>query len=443
MSGRRSTGAERLERLAKTADIFYGETVMGGKNIGLSGGRSYGDTAGTGMSTAGGEDSMVRSRSVSSRLRSGASAAKIWLGGNGAAVFACAGCAALLLSPSLSVAAAKRGIDLWLYTVTPSLLPFFVFTDMLMSSSIHTKIGRIFERPVSRILGAPGEAAFIFVSSILSGYPTGARLIGEMRRAGTLSAEEAQAAMNFCSTSGPLFIVSAVGVGMLGSEKAGFIMLGAHCAGALLTGLLLNPHSLFNESLSRLNSFRIKGRHSTGGGVRKEKQDNKRIRADSAVDSMPLSFADAMSGAVLRSLKTIGLIGGFIIIFTVLTEYITLLGEVLGDIRIDSTELLIFTKSVNNDIILNITNILSYLCAAASAVLEMTVGCSRMAAEPLNLEMRAVICTFVISFGGLSVAAQTAGVLRGADIDMRSYMYAKLLHGLISAAIVMLIFILF
>ncbi len=416
---------------------------MGKRNMGLGGVESYVNTAGKGMSAAGGKDGMVRLGSVSSGFRSGAPAAKIWLGGNGSVVFACVGCVALLLSPSVSVAAAKRGIDLWLYTVTPSLLPFFIFTDMLMSSGIHIKIGRIFERPVSRILGAPGEAAFIFVSSILSGYPTGARLIGEMRHAGTLSAEEAQAAMNFCSTSGPLFIVSAVGVGMLGSEKAGFIMLGAHCAGALLTGLLLNPHSVLNESLSRLNSFRIKGRLSTRGAVHKEKQDNKRIRADSAAVSMPLSFADAMSGAVLRSLKTIGLIGGFIVIFTVLTEYIMLFGEALGDIRIDSTELSIFTKSVNSDIILNIADILSYLCTAASAVLEMTVGCSRMAAEPLSLEIRAVICTFVISFGGLSVAAQTAGVLCGADIDMRSYMYAKLMHGLISAAIVMLIFIVF
>lgn len=376
-----------------------------------------------------------------------------WIKENSAALFSCVGCFLLLVSPQVSVTAAKRGIELWLYTVTPSLLPFFIFTDMLMSSGVHTKIGRIFERPVSALLGVPGEAAFVFVSSILSGYPTGARLIGEMRRAGTLSSEEAEAMMNFCSTSGPLFIISAVGVGMLDSETIGFVILGAHCAGALLTGVILNPYSALNKKIFK--SKPLGNNRADSNKAFKNKITNKEIktranpRASIAVERFETdfkksaipSFSDIISGAVLRSLKTIGLIGGFIVIFTVLTEYITLFGETVGNAAADDTRISIFTKSVNNQIIVNFANIISYLCMAASAVLEMTVGCSRVAEAALSLEMRAVICTFIISFGGLSVAAQTAGVLRGSDIKMRGYMYAKVLHGLISAAIVIFIFV--
>lgn len=376
-----------------------------------------------------------------------------WIKENSAALFSCVGCFLLLVSPQVSVTAAKRGIELWLYTVTPSLLPFFIFTDMLMSSGVHTKIGRIFERPVSALLGVPGEAAFVFVSSILSGYPTGARLIGEMSRAGTLSSEEAEAMMNFCSTSGPLFIISAVGVGMLDSETIGFVILGAHCAGALLTGVILNPYSALNKKIfksktlgnnradsnkafqNRITNKEIKTRANPRASIAAKK-----FKTDFEKSAIP-SFSDIISGAVLRSLKTIGLIGGFIVIFTVLTEYITLFGETVGNAAADDTGISIFTKSVNNQIIVNFANIISYLCMAASAVLEMTVGCSRVAEAALSLEMRAVICTFIISFGGLSVAAQTAGVLRGSDIKMRGYMYAKVLHGLISTAIVIFIFV--
>ena len=39
---------------------------------------------------------------------------------------AVAGCMMLLLSPQISVAAARKGMELWWSTVVPSLLPFFI-----------------------------------------------------------------------------------------------------------------------------------------------------------------------------------------------------------------------------------------------------------------------------------------------------------------------------
>lgn len=131
---------------------------------------------------------------------------------NKTGIAAVAGCAMLLLSPQTSVEAARKGMELLWMTVAPSLLPFFIFTDMLMSAGIHRAIGRALRYPVSFLLGVPGEAAFVFVSSILSGYPSGARLTAELRRSGIITRDESRDMLNFCSTSGPLFIVGAVGL---------------------------------------------------------------------------------------------------------------------------------------------------------------------------------------------------------------------------------------
>ena len=55
--------------------------------------------------------------------------------------------------------------------------------------------------------------------------------------------------------------------------------------------------------------------------------------------------------------------------------------------------------------------------------------------QEVGINIKTTLCAFLVSFGGLSVTAQTAGVLRGTDISMSHYIRAKLMHGLISAAL--------
>lgn len=63
--------------------------------------------------------------------------------------------------------------------------------------------------------GVPGVAGFAYISSILSGYPTGAKILGELCEKGQIRRQDVRDILTFCSTSGPLFILGAVGSGML------------------------------------------------------------------------------------------------------------------------------------------------------------------------------------------------------------------------------------
>ncbi len=346
-------------------------------------------------------------------------------------IAAVTGCAMLLLSPEISVAAAQKGMELWWGTVIPSLLPFFIFTDMLMAAGVHRTIGRALERPVSFILGVPGEAAFVFVSSILSGYPTGARLIGDLRRSGSITREQACDMLNFCSTSGPLFIVGAIGTGMLGDCSAGYMILAAHCIGALLTGMVMNPCSLLNRKDKR-RAVLYKNESCKSEEYKRKSQPEAHKIKKSDTDVM-----QAASDAVLRSLKTIGLIGGFIIIFTIITEYAARTGDAAA------AALLTRAPGAPDAAYSFISEAVHYIMTAVSGLLEMTVGCSCISdMQDVGGNIKMTVCAFLVSFGGLSVTAQTAGVLRGTDISMSGYMKAKLMHGLISAALtVMMILI--
>ena len=73
-------------------------------------------------------------------------------------------------------------------------------------------------------------------------------------------------------------------------------------------------------------------------------------------------------------------------------------------------------------------------------LLEMTVGCNSIAgSSELSLLYQCVLCTFLISFGGLSVYAQSMSMLSGLHIGSGYFLLTKLLHGLLAAFIALII----
>lgn len=80
-------------------------------------------------------------------------------------------------------------------------------------------------RPLFR---CSGQASFVWIVSVSSGYPAGARLVSMLRQNRKIDVIEAQRILSFCSTSGPLFILGAVAVGMLGSLEGGTVILVSH-----------------------------------------------------------------------------------------------------------------------------------------------------------------------------------------------------------------------
>lgn len=313
------------------------------------------------------------------------------------ALIAVGGALLMIMSPGASLSSARKAIDLWLFTVLPSMLPFFVCTDLLVRSGMHVRLGNLFERPLRRLYDVPGVAGFVYISSILSGYPTGAKILGELHEQGQIRKQDVKDILTFCSTSGPLFILGAVGSGMLRSQTAGYIILIAHYIGSLLTGLFIIRQSAFRRMFS--------------GAFGQENRLTERIRTHSsdfhtAADRK--SVPEILTESILSSFRSLVIIGGYIVIFMILTD------AVKGVI-----ELLLDKNGFAADIL--------------TGCLEMTVGCSGAAASVADMEQKIVACTFLISFGGISIAAQSMSVLKNSGVNLFYYIRFKILHGLISA----------
>lgn len=301
-----------------------------------------------------------------------------------AGALSCIGCLVMMAFPSIALTAAQKGITLWASSVLPALLPFFICANFMTVLGLPVYIGRIFEKPFQKLFGAPGVSAFIFSISITSGYPMGAKLIGDFGRSGAVSRSEARRMLTFCSTSGPLFMLGAVGAGMLASPAAGAVIALAHYIGALLNGLLFNVFS-----------------------PQKQKRQNGPVKKAAAANG---SLLELFTDSMITSFRSLGIICGYIVLFMMITDFIQYSG-VLEPFKTDSGRSFI------------------------KGCLEMTVGCSGIAESGgTDLLMKCVLCAFLISFGGISVYAQSMSMLSGLNIGSFYYLITKLSHGLLAAA---------
>jgi len=320
-----------------------------------------------------------------SRTGSGKKSVYIWAG-----VISGIGCLIMMAFPSVALSAARRGIALWANSVLPALLPFFICANFMTALGLPAQIGRIFEAPFQKLFRAPGVSAFVFAVSITSGYPMGAKLIGDLGRRKEITRIEAKKMLAFCSTSGPLFMLGAVGAGMLASTAAGAVIALSHYLGALLNGLLC--------------SFLVSERSMVPS------------RAQPAETGLKKgSLLDLFTDSMMAAFCSLGIICGYIVLFMTLTDFIELAG-MLEHIRSDWGRSLV------------------------KGLLEMTVGCSGISGGgDLNLLYQCVLCSFMISFGGLSVCAQSMSMLAGLKISTAYYIAVKMSHGLLAAAVARLI----
>ena len=83
----------------------------------------------------------------------------------------------LVLFSKQNLAATKTGLALWFNSVVPSLLPFFIATELLGYTNIVSKIGKLLNKIMKPIFNVPGIGAYAFVMGVISGYPVGAKIL--------------------------------------------------------------------------------------------------------------------------------------------------------------------------------------------------------------------------------------------------------------------------
>lgn len=320
----------------------------------------------------------------------------------------------LLLYPQNCIESARDGLMLWLLTVLPALLPFMAASFVLMETGVVRFLSSLL-MPLTRFLfHAPGESAFVFIASAMSGYPVGARLTGELYQKGRINQAQAQHIVLFTSVSGPVFLTGAVGTGMLLAPSAGAHLLTAHYASALLVGIL----------------FGLLGRRQPFEKARNTRWRDMTAQFKKDVHDCP-PMGHILSSGVEKSLRTLLQIGGFIILFSVVLEILEITG-VMGALT------WLYTPAAQ----------LAGLNASESGALiaggiEMTNGCARAAALDASLHIKLTLVSGIVAFGGLCIHMQTRAVLAQCGLVPKRFLMAKSIQAALGCGLTSLLLTLF
>lgn len=120
----------------------------------------------------------------------------------------------------------------------PSLFPFMVLSSFALSLGIFEKNSRIMSFVMSKLFRLPSAAVSAVLFGFVGGYPVGARVILSLYEKGSISRDDARHLFAFCVNAGPAFIVSVAGGMIIGSVKAGYVMLFSVLLSSVIVGFV-------------------------------------------------------------------------------------------------------------------------------------------------------------------------------------------------------------
>ncbi len=286
---------------------------------------------------------------------------------------------AMIVFPEVTEEGAKMAIILWLNAIVPVLLPFFIFSDFIKSSGDLAKLP---------------PRIYPFIMGFLSGYPMGAKVTGDYVREGRLTLDEGRAILSYSMVTGPAFILFTVGQ-FIGSSRAAALVAAAHYAGALANGF-----------------FYRQGRIRTGRKAAAKPITSR--KPTTPITPIKSDYMENFTAAILGGFKAMAIILAYLIVFY---------------IGIDLASRAGLFAAIDNKTV----------CACLKGLLEMTIGTNQVGMCDIGIEYKTVLAAMLVSFGGLSVAGQSASMTRNSGLGFKDILLMKLTHGMLAAIFAILL----
>ncbi len=144
-----------------------------------------------------------------------------------------------LVSPARYGQSVLDGISLWAVCVLPATFPFLFLTSLFTRFPLFGKISKAVAPTAGRLFRVSGTGGCAAVLGALSGYPVGARTVYDLIQSGMIGKDESFRLACLATTTGPMFLIGAVGSGMLGRPALGALMFVCHLIGVWTVSFVL------------------------------------------------------------------------------------------------------------------------------------------------------------------------------------------------------------
>lgn len=274
-----------------------------------------------------------------------------------------------------------NGGFLCIQVLIPSLFPFMVLTDFFTLSGLGGKAPKFVGVLTRYLFKLPKEAGAVILLSLLGGYPVGAKGIKSLHTQGLISDKQAEQMAMFCVASGPGFLVTYLGVVIIGNIKIGYFLLISQVITVLTLGII---SVLFTKT----------DKTDTMTAVRQEAKTT--------------DMGDAFVMSVVSGIKSLAGLCGLVILFGGICEVF-----------------ICITKG--NPVLTPLVSLL-----------EITMGTKIMSSH-----YPPYLVSFFCGFGGLCVHLQIFMQLKGIEFSKSLFFLFRILQGVLSALITLMLTTLF
>lgn len=281
----------------------------------------------------------------------------------------------------------KEVISLYLRIVIPALLPFLLITELLITSNKVLNLSYGINRFISKLFRINRVSVPCVVMGFLLGYPNAAKYITKLYENGEIDHYEAKKLVAFTSNANMGYVISAVGISMIGNYMAGIILLISHFLSAIIIGIIYKPKSNINiiqQSIGKSNTL-----------VQKNIQ-------------------------------------GFNILITSIKNVTLTLANIFFFMVIFST----IPEAINN-----ITKLDTLIYNFILSILEITSGIDNLAKSHLSFNTMMLLISFAMSFSSIMIIIQVYSFVYKCKIKFKSLLIYKFIQGILSMAITYLLLI--
>jgi sporulation integral membrane protein YlbJ len=283
--------------------------------------------------------------------------------------------------------------DIWKHNIFPSLFPFFVLSDFLINYGFIELVSEFFKPIMNRFFKVSGVGAFVFIMSLVSGFPSNSKYVRELYLNGLINEFEGTKLLTFTHFSNPLFILGTISILFLNNREIGFLILLCHYFGNVIVGFLFRNYYISDCEKTKISFKRaILGMH------------NKRV-------SNNKSFGEIMTSSLMTGINTLLLIFGIITLFLVLTTIIS-----------------------------NNLSLPPYYRSILNGIIEMTQGLKYVSLLDIPLKIKGTLSVMFISFGGISVHIQLLSIISDTKIKYFPFFIARVIHACLSSLIFYFVF---
>ena len=268
----------------------------------------------------------------------------------------------------------RFSFSLCINNLFPPLIPFMLLSNILINYNFISDLSDILKNITTKFFKVNKNCSFALIMSMISGTPSNAKYLKDLYDNNLIDEIDVKKCLNFCHFTNPIFIIGTIGYTFLNNKKLGLVILISHFTSSFIIGF-------FNKKRKKSNINNINN------------ENNKN------------NFISILKDSINSTIDTLFLILGII------------------------TTCIIITTIINN--IFNINDNYKFLFG----LLEITQGLKYLSLSNLNIYIKAIISSFLISFGGLCIHAQVFSILNNKKIRYTPYLISRIIHGILSSII--------